>query len=328
MQFLSLNLGAAGSCRGVITEDGSQIFSCFDSVNSVCNKPLNSVYGKTTFKNIQNDPRYSDEMKALVVMHQFPGKGQKPTPCMAVPGLHRLLVILGSKVATECSEIIKETFTRVMAGDQSLIKVIDANVASNALNLQARSVDMVRKPAPLVIYESDSGKKREREAIEFDLALEERKQIMEERQRRLAIELEERKHRLAESRLTHIQNSLGFLHSLENNNDIDEPTKSQLADYMKKSLIQITPDIQPEAIRSDSEKLTLRVSVVAKEMGYTCSESQRMKIGRVMAEKYREKYNKEPLQKKQKVNDMEIDVNAYTERDRDMMEASVREIMH
>ena len=60
---------------------------------------------------------------------QFPGQGQKSTPCMTLRGLQRLLMILGGKVAAEFREIVEGVFTRYVAGDTSLIEEVRDNAA-------------------------------------------------------------------------------------------------------------------------------------------------------------------------------------------------------
>lgn len=51
---------------------------------------------------------------------------------MTIRCLQRLLMILGGKVAAEFRILVEGVFTRVMAGDKSLIEVINANAASDA----------------------------------------------------------------------------------------------------------------------------------------------------------------------------------------------------
>jgi hypothetical protein len=110
--------------------DGVQVFSVYDFLTIACNKPDKSSYANTTFFRLtQDDSEFKNELLTLCKNIKFPGKGQRETPCMTIRGLQRLLMILGGKVAAEFREIIEGTFTRVMAGDQSLIEVINANAA-------------------------------------------------------------------------------------------------------------------------------------------------------------------------------------------------------
>jgi hypothetical protein len=69
------------------------------------------------------------------------------------------------------------------------------------------------------------------------------------------------------------------------------------------------------------------VSILAKELGFKCSESQLQRVGREMAKKYRETYQSDPPKHKQFVGGMCIPINSYMERDRSMMELVIRSVM-
>jgi hypothetical protein len=72
---------------------------------------------------------------------------------MTLRGLERLLMILEGKVATEFRELIEGTFTRVMAGDKSLIEVIESNAASDAPIHQAFRAALAQEPVvPVLDY--------------------------------------------------------------------------------------------------------------------------------------------------------------------------------
>ena len=65
---------------------------------------------------------------------------------MTLRGLQRLLCILGGKVAAEYRALLEGTFTRVMAGDRSLIEIIQANAASDAPVHQAFRQALAQEP--------------------------------------------------------------------------------------------------------------------------------------------------------------------------------------
>ena len=69
------------------------------------------------------------------------------------------------------------------------------------------------------------------------------------------------------------------------------------------------------------------MSILAKEMGFKCSEGQLQNIGREMAKKYRETYKSNPPKHKQFVGGNFIPVNSYMERDRPLMELVIRSVM-
>lgn len=131
MNPVVLHLQDIGSVRGADIPDFGRGFSAFDAVNILCHKTKTNSYGKVTFSRIMKDPNYFEEICSQRTMYRFPGRGQKPTPCLTIRGLQRLLMILGSKVASNFRQIAEETFSRVMAGDTSLLQIIKDNAASD-----------------------------------------------------------------------------------------------------------------------------------------------------------------------------------------------------
>lgn len=117
-----MNSGADGpALRGTIDKDGNPAFSLFDLGNIACKREKDNTYGKNTFYRLTKEgSEYKIEVDSFTVYLKFPGAGQRETPCASIRGLQRYLMLLGGKVAAEFRELIEGTFTRVMAGDQSL----------------------------------------------------------------------------------------------------------------------------------------------------------------------------------------------------------------
>lgn len=139
------------SIRGMTRHDDSQVFSVIDSVNTFCNKELDSSYGRVTFfRLIKEGSEHKQELESCCIYLRLPGE-KRDTPCMTIRGLQRLLMILGGKVAADYRELVEGTFTRIMAGDQSLIEVINANGASKASLQKAFRAAL----APIRLFESD-----------------------------------------------------------------------------------------------------------------------------------------------------------------------------
>ena len=119
--------------RGKVNEDGIQVFSVYDFITVSCGyKDSGATARKEFVRLIREGSEHAEEVVESCRYLKFNGKGQRETPCMTIRGLQRLLMILGGKVASEFRKIFEWTFTRVMAGDQSLIEVINANAASDA----------------------------------------------------------------------------------------------------------------------------------------------------------------------------------------------------
>jgi hypothetical protein len=132
--------------RGGVDKDGVQAFSLFDLGNLACGKDRDSTYGKTNFYRLTKEgSAFKKEVDTLCIYLKFPGSGQRETPCATIRGLQRYLMMLGGKVAAEFRDIIEGTFTRVMAGDQSLIEVINANAVSQAPVQQAFRVALAQE---------------------------------------------------------------------------------------------------------------------------------------------------------------------------------------
>ena len=241
---------------------------------------------------------------------------------MPIRGLQRLLMILGGKVASEFRKIVEGTFTRVMAGDTSLIEVINANAASSAPIHQAYRQALAQEPVDPVLDDMViANRKREREEMMFYM------------------EMEERKQRLAESKLAHVRSSAEFLESLPTLRNVDERTKMQLEDYAKNTLLfRVGVDNGQVALLGNGSggglgtitnpTESLSVSTLVNELGYKHDNNQLKRIGKLIADKYRAQNNgQNPPQHKQYVNGCYIPVNSYMERDRQMMEGVIKEFM-
>ena len=135
--LLKLADGDGQSIRGM-EHNGIQYFAVYDFMTKSCGYKDAGATARKEFKRLISDGgEFQQEVVALCHYLKFSGTGQRETPCMTIRGLQRLLMILGGKVAADFRIIVEGTFTRVMAGDQSLIEVINANAASQAPVQQA-----------------------------------------------------------------------------------------------------------------------------------------------------------------------------------------------
>ena len=284
---------------------------------------------------IGSGSEHQDEVVAACHYWKFPGARQRDTPCMTIRGLQRLLMILGGKVAAKFREIIEGTFTRVMAGDQSLIEVINANAASRAPVQKAYRAALAQEPVDPVLDDFCLKRKRERDEKLLDLDLVERKLRLDEEQLRLEEgkhRLDEGKHRLEVSkRDDEVLGQAGkFVKLFETINEmpnIDEDTRQNLRVKAKDVLLS-TPSTSSAAASAGQAEPILYVSNVAEKMGFKCSEGELQSIGKLMAEKYRAAHDgKGPPKREQKIKGGIMLINSYTEQDQAMMEQAVREVM-
>ena len=163
MSSLVLNLASEASVRGMVAPDGSHRFSVYDFITMACQKVDAGAYARKTYSNLVKDgSEFKEEIENSVHNIHFPGGRGAATPTMTLRGLQRLLLILGTKVAAEFRALLEGTFTRVMAGDTSLIKVIEANAASDAPIQQAYRQALEQEPVQQPI---DMAKKRKADAL-------------------------------------------------------------------------------------------------------------------------------------------------------------------
>jgi hypothetical protein len=326
--LLKLADGDGQSIRGM-EHNGIQYFSVYDFMTITCGKMGKVSYAKNTFSRlVQDGSEYKNEVDTLCVYLKFSGTGQRETPCMTIRGLQRLLMILGGKVAADFREIVEGTFTRVMAGDQSLIEVINANAASQAPVQQAFRAALEQEPVEPALDEFCLGQKREREELDM---IERRHRLERDRHEleRDRHELERDRHEMMASMrdkvLEHTGKAVILIQSFT---VLDERTKLQFGDHIKNAIL--SPGQSRRGIDNgepSNETESLSVSILANEMGYNCSDKEIQSIGRIMANKYRSKYDKEPPKHKQYVKGNYVPVNSYMVRDRAMMEESVREVV-
>ena len=169
MSSLILNLASDASVRGMVAPDGSHRFSVYDFITMACQKADGGVYARKVFSRLVTDESdFKSEIMSLCHNIHFPGGRGAATPTMTLRGLQRLLLILGTKVAAEFRALLEGTFTRVMAGDTSLIDVIESNAASDAPIHQAYRQALEQEPvAPVLDEMGDNPLKRKREELEI-----------------------------------------------------------------------------------------------------------------------------------------------------------------
>jgi hypothetical protein len=123
MAQVLLDIAQNASIRGMRV-DGEDRFSVYDLMNYVCGKDSKSTYAHRTFARISESSDIQTDVCTNYTNIKFTGKGQKPTPCMTILGLQKLLLILGTKASAEFRDRVLECFNRVLAGDRTLIREI------------------------------------------------------------------------------------------------------------------------------------------------------------------------------------------------------------
>lgn len=156
--MLQLCLFEGKNIRGKKTPDGDW-YSVYDFINLACNKNIKDSYGPKTFERLKVT-EYGDELRTSCQNLKFDGRGQRSTPVMTVRGLQRLLMILGGKVAAEYRAMVESTFTRVMAGDLTLIQVIEDNAESNEPIHQLARDALAQEPVAAAVPRANRKRQR------------------------------------------------------------------------------------------------------------------------------------------------------------------------
>ena len=320
--------------------DGEFRYSVFDFMTKACVYKDGSSARKEFARLTKDGCEYQDEVVKSSHYFKFPGAGQRDTPVMTIRGLQRLLLILGGKVAAEFRRVVERTFTRVMAGDTSLIDVIQANAASNA-PLQQAYRDSLAREASAGSGEDEEEFARvtrqrrvEREEMDFKLD-------MAERQQRLITLEADGKSRMAEAQTkmaeAHTRDLAVCRLTMDTYTDLcpgkvmDDRMRLMFKDSVANLYFAtVRARQQPSAAAADANGAAaapadlnqhITISTLAATMGHSFSSGDLQKIGKLAAMAYRQAHNgEEPSKHEQWVGGASIRVNSYTERDRALLE--------
>jgi hypothetical protein len=157
-------------------------------------------------------------------------------------------MILGGKVAADFRAIVEGTFTRVMAGDKSLIEVINANAASQAPVQQAFRAALEQEPVEPALDAFCLGQKRERD--ELDTA-------------ECRLRLEQDRHELEVSKrdkaLEHTSKAVALTQSFTT---IDERTKLQFGDHIKNVVLSSGRSFAPTSLTQTARQVSCDCSFI------------------------------------------------------------------
>ena len=146
---LVLRLAGDATVRGMTTRDDMQVFSAFDFIGLVCKKT--GAYSRQVWKSlIDTDSIFKKEIEFTMEFSLYRNGTMKmtsrQTPIMTLRALHRLVMILGGKVAAEFRQIVEGVFTRFQSGDLSMIEEIRPNAASTVPIHQAYRQALAQEP--------------------------------------------------------------------------------------------------------------------------------------------------------------------------------------
>jgi hypothetical protein len=302
--------------RGML-DDGIQVFSVYDFMTKACAYPEEGNSARKAFgRLIKDGGEHAIEVGTLCHYLKFAGAGQRDTPCMTVRGLQRLLMILGGKVAAEFRAVVEGVFTRVMAGDQTMIQAINANAASDAPVHQIYRQALAQEPVTTAPDPASLTRKRRMEELEIEM---------------LEADVEAKKLANAAMACENLSKVADRYQELCEDSPMDERARLMLKDgflNMPMAAQQPTNSGSQPLIENGSgvsPNKPISLSSVAVELGFKIPDGEFIAIGKKVSQRYFKLHGKTPSKHDQLIKGKVTSVNSYTESDRAIVEQVLRE---
>ena len=132
MYAVYLKFGSHMTLRGMVAWDGMHVFSILDFMMLICHNKTEK-YAKRIWNNLKKDTA-----KFMELQHYF-GSSVPNTdviPGTTVMGLRALMNVLGNTVNEDFRPLVEDTFARYIAGDWSMLTVVDWNSPVHEQNLR------------------------------------------------------------------------------------------------------------------------------------------------------------------------------------------------
>ena len=256
---------------------------------------------------IADDSDYRDDILAHVVYMKFPGQGQRDTPTMTLAGLQKLVLHVGGRFGAKYRELLSDTFRRVMAGDESIIKEVQANAVSNSPMHQLYRESLAEEPAVGLptggeVASINADHKRKLEELEV---------------KRLQVEIERQEIENHAKMVETHSNLVKEYKILCPNGELDEAARKKFMGNIytlanKRAILTLTP----------SERLNVRITVdqIASELGIALDANQLISAKIWASKAYEAKYGEKPVK--------HAHVCTYTAKDRDLIEKAVKSVVY
>jgi hypothetical protein len=317
----ALNLGNLGDLRGTEHPEKGSMWSIRDFINVMNEKPIHHKYGMITW-NRMLDGEYGAELATICCQLIIPGSQGVATPCADILGLQRIASILPGKIAGKYRDEVQQVFNLVIAGDKSMIKVIEHNATTNTPIQKLVRESLKRKGAEAgVVIEEDPEDKKLRRA-NLMLEMEERRaniSRMHEETKRISEETAQlRKENLTSIEQHYTRLCVGGI--------IDDRARLLFKDGLLNTAgVNTSPQLAITNGEASIDTRPLTISTFATELKIRMSNAQGQQAGRIMARLYREKYGTEPTSHEQFVDGSVRPVKSYTRGDVSLMEQAIRE---
>jgi len=271
--------------------DGVQYLSIRDIIMHVCGK--NNDEAGLVWRRMT--PEKLSEVRSYCSNFKFPGKGQSEQPVITFVGALKLIMFLPGEKAKSHRSAMADILRRYYAGDASLIEEIACNAESDLPVSQLARASLVQEQA---VLEDVVERKRKRDREDAEL------------------------HAL---KLKTVDTFTTLMERINPNWRDDARLRLQTEDWAKNVAFQQNARVITNGEEPPDKPIS--VSQIAQEMGVRLTKGQLIRVGCAVAGKYREKYDTEPSLHWQWVDGQQRKVKSYTERDRDLIEESIAEVL-
>jgi hypothetical protein len=280
----------AGATVRVAVINGMQYLSVRDLIMHLCDKDMNQA--NEVWRRMPET--HKDELKASCFNFKFPGRGAGEQPVITFPGALKLVMFLPGEAAKQHRASMVTILQRYFAGDPSLLQEIENNAASDSAIAQLARASLAGAGS----VEDSLDRKRKRDLEDTQL------------------------HAL---KLKNIDTFTTVMERINPNWRDDARLRLKTEDWAK----NVAFNNGVPAITNGEQALTQPISVsqIGQEMGYNLKHGQLCKVGHAVAEMYRAKYGEEPSTHWQWVDGQHRKVKSYTERDRELIEEAIAEVM-
>ena len=226
---------------------------------------------------------------------------------MTLAGLQKLVLHVGGRFGAKYRELLSDTFRRVMAGDESIIKEVQANAVSNSPMHQLYRESLAEEPAVGLpvggeVASINADHKRKLEELEV---------------KRLQVEIERQEIENHAKMVETHSNLVKEYKILCPNGELDEAARKKFMGNIytlanKRAILTLTP----------SERLNVRITVdqIASELGIALDANQLISAKIWASKAYEAKYGEKPVK--------HAHVCTYTAKDRDLIEKAVKSVVY
>ena len=244
---------------------------------------------------------------------KMPGKGNANTKLVSFQNAIELAMVLPGKIARETRVNFSDIIKRYLAGDQSLVKEIQANAASDS------PIAQMARASTGDAGSDEVSRKRQlaREETLFEMEMAERKQ-------RLLQMTAETQSKIADTRAKAVavqQSLLDQYTSLCPGKTLDDRARLMFQD----SLLNLMPSQgvlaieNGVAVSTPEDTRPLTISVFAAEEGKCYDTKALQRIGAIMSNLYQKKYGNRASRHEQFTDGAVRPVRSYTRKDQDML---------